>query len=71
MEKIGFWKTSKNYMSHMNGLTETQVAYLQNLKVGDRLVIFVNDVREGEKGASLILARSMFVAEPAETTEAK
>lgn len=62
--KIGMWKTEKgSYLSHSKGLTEEQVQYLQNLKIGDRLVLWVNDVREGEKGPNLTLARSNFLAE--------
>lgn len=63
MESIGFWKTPKGYISHKGGLTAVQVQYLQNLKVGDRLVIFFNDVREGEKGAPASLKRSHLPAQ--------
>jgi len=60
MENIGFWKivNSNNFTSSVKGLTEEQVNYLKNLKVGDRLVLFVNDVREGEKSPNLSLKRS-------------
>jgi hypothetical protein len=65
MEKIGFWKTSKGFISHKQGLSEEQVTILKNLKAGDRLVLFTNDVREGEKGAHLSMARSTIpTAEP-------
>lgn len=63
MTKIGFWRTKLGYVSHKNGLTQEQVNYLQNLKQGDRLVLFQNDVREGENDAVLTLKRSTFVAE--------
>ncbi len=63
MSRIGFWKTEKGFISHSQGLSQEQVGYLQNLKAGDRLVIFMNDVREGEKGAEATLMRSNLPAE--------
>lgn len=60
---LGLWKTEKgNYISHNKGLTEEQVTYFQNLKVGDRLVVFVNDIRKGEKSPELTLKRSSISA---------
>lgn len=67
--KIGFWKTKKGFVSHKNGLNEEQVQYLSNLKVGDRLVIFLNDVREGEKGAHATLLRNTLATEVKENAE--
>lgn len=58
MESVGFWKTEKGFISHKQGLSQQQVNYLQNLKAGDRLILFVNDVREGEKRAHLSMIRS-------------
>lgn len=63
MDRIGFWKAKQGYISHKQGLSQQQISYLQNLKVGDRLVLFVNDVREGEKGADITLVRSNLPAE--------
>lgn len=62
--KIGLWKTKNAtvYTSHMAGLKEDQVTMLKNLKAGDRLVLFVNDVREGETGPNYTLARSTLEA---------
>lgn len=56
---IGFWKNDKkNYTTHAQGLSKEQVSFLQGLQIGDRLVLFENDVREGEKRAPLTLKRS-------------
>ena len=57
---IGLWKmkNQKGYISHAKGLTEDQVKYFHNLKIGDRLVIFIHDIREGEKSPDLSLKRS-------------
>lgn len=60
---IGFWKTPKGFITHKQGLSQEQIGYLQNLKVGDRLVLWVNDVREGERNADLTLKRSSLPAE--------
>lgn len=64
MESVGFWRTQKGYISHKQGLTKEQVDYLHNLKVGDRLSLFANDVREGERNAELTLKRSSLPSEP-------
>lgn len=46
---IGFWKKeSGNIMNHSKGLSEEQVKFLQSLKVGDRLIVYTNQVAEGE-----------------------
>jgi len=43
MIKIALWKKdSGNMMSHGKGLTAEQVAMLQTLKEGDRLIAFSN-----------------------------
>lgn len=63
MTKVGFWKSKQGFVSHKQGLSEEQVNYLHNLKVGDRLVLFVNDIREGEKGADVTLMRSTLPTE--------
>ena len=40
---IGVWKKeSGNMMSHKSGLDEDQIALLQSLKVGDRLILWNN-----------------------------
>lgn len=45
--RVGFYRyRTGNYTSHKRGLTEDQIKYLQSLKVGDRLILYVN---EGEK----------------------
>lgn len=61
---IGLWrmKNERGYVSHARGLNEEQVKYLQNLKIGDRLVVFENDIREGETGPALSLKRSILNA---------
>ena len=43
--KIMFWKNkqSGNYFSHKNGLTEELIKELKQLKVGDRLVLWLNE----------------------------
>lgn len=44
--KIAFWKKSSlNMMSHGKGLTADEVKALQTLKVGDRLILWNNDVK--------------------------
>jgi len=71
MMSLGFWKTKIGYVSHKNGLNEEQVQYLHNFKVGDRISLFVNDVREGETGPFLTLKRSTLLPElNKETTNA-
>ncbi len=47
---IGFWKTKTRpelSMSHAKGLDEQQIQMLQQLKAGDRLVLWVNTDKEG------------------------
>lgn len=63
MQSVGFWKSKVGFISHKEGLSQEQVDYLRNLKVGDRLVLFDNDVREGERGAILTLKRSNLSSE--------
>ena len=44
---VSFWATEQGTLhSHSKGLTEDQVKMLNELKVGDRLVIFKNNKRE-------------------------
>lgn len=44
---INFWtKDTGNSLSHSKGLTQEQVNALQQLKVGDRLILWKNDVKE-------------------------
>lgn len=39
--RISMWKKeSNNLLCHRNGLTEDQIAELQKLKVGDRIIIY-------------------------------
>lgn len=62
---LGFWqiKDKKSiFMSHSKGLAADQIAFLHSLQVGDKLVLFTNDVREGEHGAHLTLKRSTKLA---------
>jgi len=44
MISLGFWKSkyTKDFLSHSKGLTEEQVKQLQELKAGDRLIVYVN-----------------------------
>lgn len=43
MLKLFFWrKDSGNLMTHKNGLRAEDIAALQNLKVGDRLILWEN-----------------------------
>lgn len=40
---IGFWvKETGNLMSHKGGLTHEEVQYIQQLKPGDRLIVWLN-----------------------------
>jgi hypothetical protein len=42
--KIQVWaKDTGNLLSHTKGLTEDQIKALQNLKVGDRLIVYKNN----------------------------
>lgn len=46
---VAFWsKESGNLMSHSKGLDAEQIKFLQELRVGDRLVIFFNRDKRGE-----------------------
>jgi len=53
--KLAFWKKqSGSFMSHSKGLTKAEVASLQKLKEGDRLILWVNDVKsESEPNLNL------------------
>lgn len=57
---IGLWKikSGKGFVSHHKGLNQEQVAFFHNMKVGDRLVLFENDVRAGENAPQFTLKRS-------------
>ena len=57
---IGFWKTKRGYITHKNGLNAEQLASLQSLQLGDKLVLFEQEVREGEYHPPLVLKRSIF-----------
>ena len=47
---IAFWKKDTgNIMSHGSGLSVEQVAFLQSLKVGQRLILWSNNGAEGSK----------------------
>lgn len=62
--KVGLWKTSKgNAISHKEGLTEDQVKFFQGLQKGDRLVLWVNNVTEGERRPNFTLEKSILNAE--------
>lgn len=62
MVSINFWiKDSGNYCSHSNGLNEEQVKALQELKEGDRLIIYKN-TKKKETDSSLTL--KVFKREP-------
>lgn len=44
---ISFWKKETgNMMTHSGGLTQEQVEFLQGLKKGDRLLMFINQTKE-------------------------
>lgn len=58
MSNVGFWKKdSGNLMNPAKGLTEEQVAFLQSLKAGDRLVLWTNDVKENDNRPNLVLKK--------------
>ena len=44
-DRVGFYKyaVTGNYTSHKKGLTSDQINYLQSLKEGDRLILYVNE----------------------------
>ncbi len=40
---IGLWtKNTGNLMSHSAGLSHEELQYIKNLKVGDRLIVWLN-----------------------------
>ena len=46
MVKISFWsKDTGNLMSHSKGLTSEQIMALKELKEGDRLILWHNQVK--------------------------
>lgn len=57
---VGFWrmKSNKGWVSHGQGLTEESLKFFRSLKVGDKLVVFENEVRDGERHPHLTLKRS-------------
>lgn len=49
--KLGFYKKeSGNFTTHKGGLTEEQVEFLQSLKPGDRMIIYINRNKAYESG---------------------
>lgn len=55
---IVFWKKeSGNYMTHKGGLSEEDIATLQSLKAGDRIIIFQNNKRSSEGAFHLKLLK--------------
>lgn len=56
---IGLWKKDTgNLMSHAQGLTETQIEFLQSLKPGDRLIAWDNSANPTETGPGYTLKKS-------------
>lgn len=47
--RIGFWHTNRSFFftSHQKGLNEDQIKQLKQLKVGDRLCLWVNNDKDG------------------------
>lgn len=46
---IAFWKKETgNLMSASKGLTEEEIKFLQSLKIGDRLIVYNNNIKEGD-----------------------
>lgn len=65
MSNVGFWKKeSGNLMNPSKGLTEEQVVFLQSLKVGDRVILWNNIVKEGDNKPNLVLKK--FESKPKE-----
>lgn len=55
---INLWiKDHGDYMSHKEGLTAEQIADLQKLKEGDRLILWKNNKRRTDKDASATLRK--------------
>lgn len=55
---LSFWKkNSGNALTHVKGLTQEQVDALRELKVGDRLILFSNDV-DGETKPAFTLKKA-------------
>lgn len=47
---VGFWKIKEGkYINHCTGLSKEQVDGLKELKEGDTLVIYVNDIDTDDK----------------------
>lgn len=68
MIKISFWaKDTGNLLMHSSGLTPEQVLALKDLKVGDRLVLWLNADRKDERHPTY----TMKTFQPREKTEDK
>lgn len=50
INSMGFWKNgqSGNYLTHKNGITQDTVDFLQSLKVGDRIIVYINTEKRSE-----------------------
>lgn len=48
--KVGLYKNNETgtMLSHASGLSEEQIEFLQSLKPGDRLVLWVNSYKTAE-----------------------
>lgn len=56
MVRLAFWKKDKgNLLSHKDGLSAEEVAELQTLKVGDRLIIWDNQDKRSDKSPDYTL----------------
>ena len=70
MNRIGFWKKSTgNYMSSTQGLTEQDVEFLKSLEVGDRFVLYVGNKKKHQNSpdASLAVYKTQPVDQPSES----
>ncbi len=56
---VSMWtnEESKNSLSHREGLNEDQIAFLRELKVGDRLIVFVNKKRDRDTSPHFTLKK--------------
>ena len=53
--RIAFWGRDKNMLSHKDGLTAEDIANLQTLKVGDRLIIWDNKEKRSDRSPDYTL----------------
>lgn len=57
---INFWKARNGaFLSHNRGLTEEQIRFLNTLKVGDRLVVYMNEPDPDRNEADLTMKKAL------------